>query len=71
VLFKRNSAPPPGEDYTNHPLSSRHNQRDQLTQEQRIVLDVLHDSERVLVDGGAAKTLLAIADRTWCHHSVR
>jgi KaiC/GvpD/RAD55 family RecA-like ATPase len=37
-------------------------QLDQLTQEQRIVLDVLHDSARVLVDGGAGtgKTLLAI-----------
>jgi hypothetical protein len=37
-------------------------QLDELTQEQRIVLDVLQDSERVLVDGGAGtgKTLLAI-----------
>ena len=37
-------------------------QLDQLTQSQRIVLDVLHDSARVLVDGGAGtgKTLLAI-----------
>ena len=37
-------------------------QLNDLTKEQRIVLDVLHDSERVLVDGGAGtgKTLLAI-----------
>ena len=51
------SSPPP-----DAVLDDVRKQLDQLTQEQRIALDVLDDSERVIVDGGAGtgKTLLAI-----------